>query len=330
MLAVDERFLLGLGLCLLNCLLSSVGFTLQRKAQLLSEEAGASSSRWLCRALRAIGVVLYISAAAPDVLAYTLVPQVVCTTVACFRLVVVAVLAHSFLQERVRWREGIGMAICSVGTSICLACGPVSQRRVLAPSDGLYHPRVWTYLSACCGLLVALLALEHAGGAKDREGLARPLVLPTAAGLAFALGKLFNTELGFVAAPQTPQGALEAPVWAGMTLVMGLLGLIDFYLNVRAAARMPVQIFLPISFTVATMLQLYQSMAIFGEFQGMLPMHSALSVGGAAVALCGALLIQPPGCVGAQGDVAKDLESNLLKGMGRRRSMEVERKSDEE
>lgn len=41
----------------------------------------------------------------------------------------------------------------------------------------------------------------------------------------------------------------------------------DFYLNVRAAARMPLQVFLPVSFALATSLQFFQAMCIFGEFK---------------------------------------------------------------
>merc|ERR1711972_642117 len=55
----------------------------------------------------------------------------------------------------------------------------------------------------------------------------------------------------------------------------------------RGAARMPVQVFLPISFALSTSLQFFQSMVIFGEFAQMSALHSGLS-------LAGAMLINPP------------------------------------
>mmetsp|Transcript_124216 Transcript_124216/g.359232 ORF Transcript_124216/g.359232 Transcript_124216/m.359232 type:complete len:331 (+) Transcript_124216:3-995(+) len=315
MVADNECFVLGLGLCLLNCLLSSVGFTLQRKAQLLSEQANLRDT-WRSQLLWAAGVVLYISAAAPDVIAYTLVPQVVCTTVACFRLVLVTFLAHTFLQERVQMREAIGMAVCSVGTSMCLIYGPRSlDVSVIAPTADLYHPQVWGYLAICLVLLLALLAVEHSRWFSTKDGAMHYVVLPLATGLAFALEKLFNTELGFVQTPTSLRGLLDAPAWTGMVLVMGALGLTDFYLNIRAAARMPVQVFLPVSFALATTLQFFQSMSIFGEFKAMVPLHAALSICGAIVALSGALLIQPPkfGLLGGPEVAAEDLEGMLVK-----------------
>jgi len=315
-MASVDTFCLGLALSLLNCLLSSVGITLQRKAQLLSEQGSSLEPRSRSRLLWAAGVFLYISAAAPDVLAYALVPQVVCTTVACFRLVLVTTLAHSFLQERVRRREVIGMACCSMGTSMCLMYGPrSSDAGPLVPRGELCHPHVWTYLCVSSGVLVAALTVEHAGWFREKQGM-RSAALPLATGLAFALEKLFNTELGFVEAPRTLQGLADAPAWSCLVAATGALGLLDFYLNVRAASRMPLQVFLPVSFALATSLQFFQAMFIFGEFASMGPSRAALSIAGAVVALAGALLIQPPkfGVVGAAvADIGAELADSERK-----------------
>jgi len=287
---VEGRFLVGLGLALTNCVLASVGFIMQRKAQLLSE---AGEVKGVC-SIRALGVVLYILAALPDLLSYTLVPQVVCTTVACFRLVLVTFLAHTFLQELVSFREALGMLVCSVGTFICLVYGPKPdeiQEDVMA--EELYHPQVWAYLAVGLGLLLMLLVLEHSDYV-GRCNVGHCATLPLATGVAFALEKVFNTEIGFLKTPEDMQGLLQAPMWVGMVISIAILGLLDFYLNLRAAARMPVQVFLPMYFALATSLQFFQSVVVFSEFAQMNALHSGLSLAGAFVSLAGAMLINPP------------------------------------
>merc|ERR1712070_430875 len=73
-----------------------------------------------------------------------------------------------------------------------------------------------------------------------------------------------------------------------------LLGLTDFYLNVRAAERMSVHLFVPLSFAFGTSLQCLQAMLIFDEFKGMTVFHSAMTLRGACLSLVGALMIRPP------------------------------------
>lgn len=290
------RWLVGLCMALLNCALSSVGITLQRKAQLLSEQERTPDSK-LHRGLWLTGVFLYILAAGPDVLSYTMVPQVVCTTVACFRLVVVTTLAHFCLQERVQSREILGMVACSFGTFVCLVFGPgPDEEKAFAETGELFHPQVVTYLIVGFAVLLALLALEHADWLHCivRHNV-RLITLPLATGLAYGLEKVFNTEIGFIHPPSDlPWGLVAHPQWSGMVLAIALLGCTDFYLNFRGAQRMPLQVFLPISFALSTVLQYFQSVAIFGEFEDMDRRHTCLSVLGALVSLAGALCIQPP------------------------------------
>merc|ERR1719491_1035271 len=106
-----------------------------------------------------MGAGLYVLAALPDVVAYTLVPQVVCTTIACFRLVVVTVLAAIFLGEKAELREIIGMVTCSLGTFFCINFGPrPSEEHIDAHSTDINQQTVYNYLYAGhATLLVALL-----------------------------------------------------------------------------------------------------------------------------------------------------------------------------
>mmetsp|Transcript_117941 Transcript_117941/g.367463 ORF Transcript_117941/g.367463 Transcript_117941/m.367463 type:complete len:338 (-) Transcript_117941:77-1090(-) len=291
------RWLLGVCLSLLNCALSSTGFVMQRKAAVLSEQDGSPERNF--RLLWAVGVVLYVLAAVPDVIAYTLVPQVVCSTIACFRLVVVTIMAHAFLHERVQAREALGMLACTLGTLLCVGFGPKPDEPPLV-SGAFYHAELVVYLSVGLAVLIVLLLLEHSDDLgwpvrSERLQKARIFSLPLATGLAFGLEKVFNTEIGFIRPPAgLPLGFIKEPQWAGMVVAIGLLGLMDFYLNLRGAQRMPVQVFVPASFALATTLLYFQSVVIFGEFRDMDPLHATFSILGACVSLLGALCIQPP------------------------------------
>merc|ERR1712217_123035 len=118
--------------------------------------------------------------------------------------------------------------------------------------------------------------------------------LPLATGLAFALEKVFNTEVGFIQKPDGLQGLFEHPRYALMWVMIALLGVTDFYLNLRGAQRMQVQVFIPVVFALSTSLQFFQSVAIFREFREMDTTCVVLSISGAVVALVGALLIGTP------------------------------------
>jgi len=177
------------------------------------------------------------------------------------------------------------------------------------PSGDLYHPLLWAYLFVGACLLAATLTVEHTACLTRVRGAA----LPLATGLAFALEKLLNTELGFLEAPRSLGGVAKTRAWCCLAALMCALGLVDFYLNVRAAARMPLQVFLPVSFALATSLQFFQAMYIFGELKAMLPLDTALSILGATIALVGALMIQPPkfGFLGGPDLVDGDIECAL-------------------
>lgn len=143
------------------------------------------------------------------------------------------------------------------------------------------------------GLLVVFLVIVHAdsfGWLVTSSNVYR-YSLPIATALAYAVEKVYNTELGFV---QRPQNIFLEPIWLCMVIAVALLGLTDFYLNVRAAQRMPVHLFVPLSFAFGTSLQCFQAMVIFDEFVDMTVFCSTMTLLGAALSLLGALMIQPP------------------------------------
>jgi len=107
----------------------------------------------------------------------------------------------------------------------------------------------------------------------------------------FALGKVFNTEIGFLVVPKNSK---FDPRWVGMGIAIVLCGIGDFYLNLRAARLMKLQAFVPVAFAWCTTLQYFQSVALFNELRGLKSLHVALSLGGACVSLVGALLIMCP------------------------------------
>jgi len=309
MLNAAERWTIGVCLALSNCALSSLGFTLQRKSHLLNQKDDenrkstsdgneATPAARSCHLMWAIGVMLYISASVPDVVSYAMVPQVVCSTMSCFRLVLVTVLAHFFLNEQVQRREVLGMTLCVAGTFLCLVYGPKpSEDDGLAEAGDLYHPEVYSYLLVGLASLLCLLLLEHSEsfGLPQLPNTIHYLILPVTTGLAYSIEKVFNTEIGFLHLPEDlPMGFLRQPQWAAMAAAIGALGLTDFYLNVRGAQRMPVQIFIPSAFAFATALQFLQAVFVFGELKDMTSKDAGISMFGACASLAGAIVIQPP------------------------------------
>lgn len=301
-----ERWALGVSLALLNCVMNSIGFTLQRKAHLLAEENIAAAkvgsraeegteriSSWIFSA----GVALCVLAACPDVVSYTLVPQVVCSTCSCFRLVLVTILAHFCLGEKATFREVLGMMICSAGTYLCLRFGPVRSSIDVA-EDGFSHPQIFIYLATGGLLVVLLLAFDCCQEVRGQvcqicQHL-QMLILPLGVGLVTGMEKIFNTELGYMQPPALPAGFFSQPRWLSMLSSLGILGIVNFYLNIRGTKQLPVKIFIPLSFAAATVLQYIQSAVLFEEFSEMTYSEAALSMCGACLSLIGALTIQPP------------------------------------
>lgn len=291
-MSVGNR-VLGLACAFLNSFMSSIGFVLQRKAHLTKgKDSVVSTSRdpiWI------LGIVLYIAAALPDVWAYTLIPQVLCATVACFRLVVVCALGHAFLGEHLGRQDAHSIAICTTGTILCVMFGPSADEKTRASGE-IHHPKAVAYSIVALCVLGIFLVIVHADSfawSSDIIPTSSNLYrfsLPVATALAYAVEKVFNTELGFI---QKPDNILLEPTWLCMVIAVAALGLTDFYLNTRAAERLPVHLFAPVTFAFATSLQCMQAMLIFDEFVDMSLLCSMMTLIGAGLALAGALMIQP-------------------------------------
>jgi len=304
-LDVTVRWILGVSLCFLNLALSSAGFIMQRKAHLVMEQQGLASETRISpstispRRLLHVGIFLYIVACVPDVVAYMLVPQVVCVTVACCRMVVLTVLAHHFLQERLHRRVIFGMAICTLGTVVCISFGPRPSDFTAAVAGEFYHPEVSVYLVVGLSILAILLVVEHIEALSFCRGHVSKnvhhITLPTSTGIAFAFEKVFNTELGFLDPPKgLPLGLLMQPHWTSVLVAIAVLGLLDFYLNLRGARRMPLQVFAPLVFVFCTSLQYFQSVFVFHELRDLSAVDARLSLLGACGSLLGSLIINPP------------------------------------
>jgi len=228
-----------------------------------------------------------------------LVPQVVCITVACFRMVVLTILAHHFLQEKLHCHVIFGMAICTLGTLVCVSFGPRPGNFTAALAGEFFHPQVSVYLVVCLSILVILLIVEHMEAWPCCRGCVSKKVyhitLPTCTGMAFALEKVFNTEIGFLEPPKgLPLGLLMHPHWTGMLVAIAVLGLLGFYLNLRGAKRMPLQVFAPLTFVLCTSLQYFQSVFVFDELRELSAFNAGLSLLGACGSLLGTLMINPP------------------------------------
>jgi len=170
MIPVGRR-VLGIGFAFLNTVLSSVGFVLQRKAHLMSErEFHSYRPLWL------FGVILYIAAALPDVVAFTMIPQVLCATISCFRLVMVCLLGHLVLGEHLGRRDVHSIGMCTLGTIACVMFGPASDESISVSPSEFHHPKVTIYTVVGLGLLVFLLQVCQCSILRI---LCRPLSLPT-------------------------------------------------------------------------------------------------------------------------------------------------------
>lgn len=297
------QWIFGLSMALLNCFLSSLGLTLQRLSSLRESREKDEQVRSGLEAtdvqppkisncmLWWVGVGLYVVAAVPDFVSYLYVPMIVPTAVACFRLVVVNILAERVLEETLPLYRKIAIGVCAVGTFMCLQFGPESMG-LAAMTDAMDHPEVTIYLCVGTAAVVALCVFDHIDDFRKCSYSARCrfLILPFTIGLAFAVGKVCN--------------AMVRVVWhsshidsVALVSAVGALALVDFYLNLRATKLLQPQLFLPVAFVAANTLQLTQSVVLFDEFNGLAPLSVGLSTTGACISLLGAVCIQlPEGC----------------------------------
>merc|ERR1712061_455976 len=122
---------------------------------------------------------------------------------------------------------------------------------------------------------------------QERTLLRYSLVFTTS--FAYALEKVYNTELGFISMQNTHW------LWAETVAGVAFLGLTDFYMNFRAAWSLPAHLFVPMKFALSIVLQLFQGAIVLDEFKTLTPMATALTFCGAFVALAASLSITQAG-----------------------------------
>lgn len=275
----------GLVLIFVSMTLSAVGFVLQRKAHLLRGQED-SSNRY--RPLWLTGVVVYAMAALPDVVAYTLIPQMLCAAMGCLRFAIVSLLGHFFLAERLGRQEVAGIVVCTLGALLCVRFGPGDDTAPLYPGE-LHSHIVTRYVTTGLVLLAFLFVVVHASSLGTNK--MQSFALPCTTALAYGLEKVFNSELTYV---PMPEKVLAEPLWLELIGAVSLFGLLDFYLNLRAAQHMPVHMYVPLSFAFGTFIQNFQGLVVFDEIKDMQFSHSFLTFLGVVLALTGALMIHPP------------------------------------
>lgn len=283
-----DVWLWGISLAMSSIVLSSVGLTMQRAAH-LRDQRQETQHRCPRKALFLIGSVLYIVAAVPDVVAYALLPQAIVSNIACTRLVLVAVLSHLCLDERISCTALVGILLCISGTALCLNFGPEPDMHLDKTPLGFFTPSIAVYLATGAVVLTLLTVLEHLGKSMNTNLVyAQNVGLPIATSLAYGLEKVFNTAVGFA-----PHEFWAAPKWLAVYAAIAGLGILDFYLNLRGVKRLPMQIFVPAVFATTTSICYFQSICIFREMANLTLLDFALSLGGMLMSLFGAMCIRP-------------------------------------
>lgn len=300
----------GILLCLLSQLFAVSGFIMLRKSH-KDDEARESEQRRPehHRRLFLFGTFVYIIACVPDLLGCAMLPQVLYSTLGCFRLVLNAVLGQAFLGEKLNRWGLLGIAICSLGTILCVLWGPKPGQSVPSDSNGVSHERIPIYVASAMGVLIIFLIIVHGDslGCVQTSSRLYKFSLPFVTALALGVEKVFNLELGFMTMPSHVFDA-RTPRWVAMVAGVAILGLLDFYLNMRAASRMSVHVFVPLSFSFGIAFQVFQGAVVFDEFEN-LPLQSiAITLGGCCMALFGSLVIQ----VGSTDVMASDTTESFL------------------
>lgn len=236
--------------------------------------------------------MLYVAAALPDVIAYMLVPQIVCSTIACLRLVMVTLLAYFVLGEQVGRRECFGMLLCTCGALLCMVYGPKADESTYDHPLHFLAGKKAAYLSVGFPALGAGVYLSTKPALQYR-------VFPLSEALADGLEHILITAVGFAS---SPAALLQEPVWWLIFLAIGCLAITVFFFNIRGAKVMPVNVFVPMSFAFRTVIQFFQAAVVLDEFAHSAAHCTVLSVFGASAALLGAMFIQPPGTASTESD----------------------------
>lgn len=276
-----------------SAFLSSLGFILVRKSELLKQEVIAEHGEHVTlpsryRGLFGGGVVLYISASGPDVVSFMLASEVVCSTIACLRLVIVTILARLILLEYLNMLQIIGIFLCTSGALLCLFFGPRSDQGDFPAISGA---KVIPYTVVMLIVMVVAFILS-CKGAMVSSSMTRwryrvwAFMLPTVEASADSLQKLTLSISGRVNV-----NATQAAIFSIFVVSFALL---NFYLNLKGSQSMPVNLFIPLAFALRTIIQFFQSAAILDEFVNVSAIHTWISLFGSMCALVGALCIQPP------------------------------------
>jgi len=269
---------------------SALGLTMQRWSH-VRRANNDEDTRPGCELEWSVGVALCIVAAVPNVLSYTLAPMVVCGTVNCLQLVFVTILASVLLHEPFSGRSALGMLVCCCGAWLCLYFGP-SGTGTVRTEEELYTGQVVFYLIGALSVMVALLLFEHGemfGVEYSRYIKWHRITLPLACSLVYGTEKVFNSGL---ALQSDHTKMFFDPLFLMSASMTAALGALDFYMNTLAVWRLPIQLFVPMSFGMGTTIQYVQSVGIFEELNGLPWVRWILSILGMLMALCGAIVIQ--------------------------------------
>jgi len=260
--------------------LSSLGFVLQRKAHLLASAGNVEAYRYT----GAVGLILYLLATIPDCLAFALLPQIVCSVVESFRLVIMLIMAHMLLNEHSTCRDVPGVVACMVGTILCIVYGPFKDTK----KEELFANKVVIYLVLGSILLTALIIVEHVDiRCLPRQQEYQRYTLTFTTALSFGMQKVMNTELGFAKV-----GDEHRLTWLACVASILLLALINFYFVLRTAKHLKVRTSAVLGWAFGSCLQLFQSIAVLDEFSGIGSFRTFATLGGACISFAGAFYLE--------------------------------------
>lgn len=282
---------LGLYLAVLSNIFGSVGFTLLRWSHLHNLRLPEEEQRSDCaRPMYVAGALTYLLSTPLEAVAYMMVPQILCATLRCSRLPLTTILSRIFLDGQMRASQILGVSLCMLGSVCCMLSAPTGQTMEFARPSGDLAPKVLIYMLASVVVILVLMWIECTSS-RCPQPQWQILVIPFLSSYAWCLEKVLNTELGF--APSL-QDLWLIPKWAAMVFGILAIGVFEYYYSFRGLKKLPVQVFVAITFAFTTPLQYLQSLVILDEFQTVAPTQAALAMTGAIVALIGGMLVTLP------------------------------------
>jgi len=269
--------------------MNSLGFVLQRKAH-LSDVEGSPGKRRLhlgslsCHPLQFCGILVYITSALPDVLAWAMLPELVCSALESFRLVIMLGLARVCLGEPAGPKDLLAVSLCVAGSFLCTWFGPY-RTEGSESTTYIFTSKVVSYVWIGCGIVLGLIIFDHMAKARSIRGFNLPFVVASS----YSLEKILNTELGFFKWQEDISQNLGL---IGTLIAVVALGLLNFYLNMRRAKLLPAMSSTMCVFACATAIQLFQAICILDEYSGAEATRVIVSLVGAALSFGGAFLLE--------------------------------------